>query len=157
MEIQIHSHMRAENFLNLNPQEWDVICITNSDALVPKEIQRYSKSYLHVIFDDIDYNLESYVPPLRIDVQRSLDYSVDKKKLLVSCVNGFSRSAAIAYAVKCKECKDPREALKIFIRGRDYPNRMVVKYAAEILGDDNIYSVFQEWLQKPIINNVCTK
>ena len=53
MEIKILVTMAAENYLSFHNQEWDVICITNSDSTVPHEIQKYSKSYCHLIFDNL--------------------------------------------------------------------------------------------------------
>ena len=81
-----------------------------------------------------------------------LEFSAGKARVLVCCHGGISRSAATAYAIKCKECGNPVEAIRILTPVRHHPNRLVVSHAAEILEDKLVYNVYNEWLQKPVLH-----
>ena len=149
----ITSHATASHFLPHNSNQWDVIAINNSDTILPKAIITHAKNKLRLVFDDIDCPLTPYVMPNFVDVRLALDFSPGKERLLVTCHSGMTRAAAIAYAIKCQECGDPKTAITILNNNHHYPNRMVVKLAAQILSNPLILKTYEEWV-KPVTFNV---
>lgn len=133
------------DFITLNSQQWHVICITGSGQLMPQLIQKHAKTYLHLIFDDIDCPLSNYIMPSIVDVKSAIEYAKDKTNLIVCCEWGHSRSKAIAYAIECQRCGNPKVASKLF-QPQDFPNKMIVKFAASLLGDKKILDVYNDWI-----------
>lgn len=143
MTIKSLSHAQAIIFLSANKHKWHVICITNSDKLVPKDIQSYSKSYLNLVFDDIDCQLGNYILPSKVDVEKALDYCKGKDNIIVTCFSGTTRSPALVYAINCKR-DYPTIAINSITQSC-HPNRLIIRYASEILQDAEVFDVYEDW------------
>src|SRR5579859_94267 len=144
MEIRFFTHLAAENFLSFNADIWDSIVIINSGSLVSQNISAYSRSTLTLLFDDIDCPFPPYVIPNKQDVEKALEFSIGKEKLLVTCVSGTTRCTAIGYVVKCKECP-PKKAITLLKKRMHHPNRMVIRFGADILGNEEVFTVYDDY------------
>lgn len=102
-------------------------------------------SLCSVIFDDISEPMAGagYRLPKEKDIEKVLQWAKDKENILVHCSAGISRSSAIAYLIECTRIP-PCEAVKILKPGIHYPNRLMVKIGSEILGNPEIYEVFNK-------------
>jgi predicted protein tyrosine phosphatase len=147
VEIISRAIVSIDGMLRFDRNKWDVICIRNSDAVIPQHIRMCSRNFLELTFDDIDCPLASYIMPSKSDVKRALDFK--SNKLIVACYSGNTRSTAIAYVIKCKQCGDPSHAITM-LSPNDYPNRKVIEYGAELLEDKRILKVYNNWIKKPI-------
>lgn len=153
MDIAIASHDTTENLLTYGKKDtYYVIWISSPESKVSKVVELYSKSYWHLQFDDIDCPYAHYTAPKKNDVLAAFNFVFSKDNILVTCKNGLSLSAALAYAIKCREC-DPHEAIRMLTKTKlnYHPNKMIIQFAAEILSNKNIYKVYENYFAKTII------
>jgi predicted protein tyrosine phosphatase len=110
----------------------------------------FTGTHWHVVFQDVESDAEareySTTPPTRAAIQQVLDNAsscLESSRshsvyLLVHCMAGASRSTAAAFGILAMVLGPGQEvnALKYLLRIRPdaFPNKLVVRFADEILG-----------------------
>ncbi len=156
MEVSIMNYRGACSWVPARDNFFDVIYITNynknhDSADAPRVIREGARSHIVLEFDDIDFPLNDYVLPLRHDVERALKYAEGKENILVTCPNGITRSAAIAYVISAKFIGAVK-SIKMLTPLQHHPNRRIVALGGEILQDPSVLKVYNNWLKKPTFN-----
>lgn len=141
----IASREHSKDLVRNKPDHYNVISIVEPDVQVPNEIQECSKSYFSVKFHDVEYQRSGATVPDKGQVQDAIEWGKDKDNLIVACLAGISRSAAIAYLIQCAKEKDPKSALKV-LEKKHYPNYLIVRLGSEILNDSSIFREYENWM-----------
>jgi hypothetical protein len=127
------------------PSRFDVLLVTSPGIDPPEGVQPLARRWLHLQFDDITAPFPGLRPPAARDVRRALEWGADCGDLVVACHAGVSRSAALAYLVRCLAWP-PAEAIGVLTRGRHYPNELIVRLGTDLLGDPAIYEIYTGWM-----------
>lgn len=144
MSIQIHDHITCGTVL-ARSRKFNTIAVANSHEILKLSITQFSKELLTLIFDDIDCPLSGCVAPSEDDVERAIQFAKGKEFLMFTCPNGRTRSSALAYVCRC--LKDtPERAIGILRKGWHYPNFLVVKHAAKLMGNYEILDAYYGFL-----------
>src|SRR4051812_13752064 len=125
MELRICNYLAASFLLEQEPRQWNVIAVLDSGKKATDFVERQSKSFLYLRFDDIEEARPGKQMPTKLFVQEALDFAQDKDRLLVSCRAGQGRSVALGYLIGCRE-RGLAESLKLLDATRHRPNRLVV-------------------------------
>jgi predicted protein tyrosine phosphatase len=144
VQTLVYSHSNAATFLSLNAGVWDVICILNSDQPPDQNIKEDARTYLGLVFDDVDYQYNNYIAPSLIDVTRAIHFGIHKKRLLITCATGDTRSATLAYIMRCLMLT-PAEALRTFNPQHHHLNQLIIEYGAHVLQTPDIIKCWQTW------------
>ncbi len=148
MEINIFGLSDLESFLPTHSKEYSVVQYTPSARDVSPFVVKEAKEYIHLPVDDLDnYNYSNYNPPHIEDIEKILDFTKDKKKLIIACTMGISRSSATAYLVNARHKGSASEGLKILRGGHHHPNRLIVNIGSRLLNNDDIWSKYVEWMR----------
>ncbi len=111
-----------------------------------KSIIAWARDTLFLEFYDIEEPLETHRHPTHEDITKALQWHQDKKTpIIVTCTAGISRSAATAFVLACNG-STPEEAAKVWNKRLHYPNRLIVKIGAEILGKPEMIEITEEFL-----------
>lgn len=139
-------------------KDFDIISIRDSMQnnlykLLNKELEKNTqcKSYLIQIFDDIE---EAEINKQEVsykNITDMLDFSKDKKNLIVHCNMGVSRSSATAYLIKYFHTKDINEALKLLDFKKHNPNELLIRRGSKILKNPEIYTEFLEYRKNEML------
>ena len=158
--IKIMSAVEAAKEMKSNPNFWNVISIrdvkhsgftTNPmEGLMGNAIEGI-ELHFDDVWDEKHEKLYGFTMPKKEHVQAALEFATDKDSLLVHCWAGCSRSTAMAYVITCMNV-EPTEAIKIFT-DKHCPNPLVVELGAEILGNPEILTVFEEYEKRERIND----
>lgn len=146
--IHILAHSLAKRFVenHEDAKEFCTILIsTPGDKTQNIEfIKSHVETLLHIEFDDVEIVRKGALAPTVSDIRNVLEWAREKKKLLVSCSAGVSRSAAIAYLIHCLD-KPPKEAIQHLKIGIHDPNKVVIKLGAEVLNNPEVESVIADF------------
>lgn len=113
------------------------------------------ENYLQVYFHDCDEAIHPdyyAISPEKEQIQQVLDFSksfTSTDRILVHCHAGISRSSAVAISVLTQHGLEPFEAFGHVQRiCKDmYPNKLILRYADELLGLNNRLVDYHEmWL-----------
>lgn len=147
MEIKIFGRTDLEQFVFKNPKQYDVIYYTHSESPEIDLIKNNAIESLHMPVDDIDhYQLKLYVAPTAESVQKCLDFGKGRKKLVVACAAGISRSSSTAYLIAAREL-GAEGGLRVLQKAHHFPNRLNVYIGASILGNTDIWTKYVEWMR----------
>jgi hypothetical protein len=141
MDIDICSHGVLPGLLSADPGRWDLLLVTNPGVEPPEGVPPLARRLLHLQFDDFTSPLPGVRLPTADDVRRALDWSAGCERLVMSCHAGVSRSAALAYLVRCRAVPPP-VALGILAKGWHRPNELIVRLGASILEDPGVYEAY---------------
>jgi predicted protein tyrosine phosphatase len=144
MDIDICSHGVLLGLLSADPGRRDLLLVTNPGVELPEGVPPLARRLLHLQFDDFSSPLPGVVLPTADDVRRALDWAAGRERLVVSCHAGVSRSAALAYLVRCREVPPP-EAIGILSKVWHNPNELIIRLGASVLEDDGIYEAYLAW------------
>jgi predicted protein tyrosine phosphatase len=147
MDIKIFSLKDLEEFLLTHKKEYAVIQYTPSPRHVSPFVLTEATEYVHLPVDDMDhYEFKQHNPPDAKDVKACLDFGRDKRKLVVSCSAGISRSSATAYLI-ASEAFGPGKALNL-LQNKHQPNRLIVYIGSKLLGEETIWTKYVDWMRK---------
>jgi predicted protein tyrosine phosphatase len=125
---------------------WDLLLISSpSGAEPPGVVSSLARRTLRLYFDDCDATQTGVVPPTANDIRQALEWSAHSERLVVSCYLGRSRSAGLAYVIRCRDCQ-PQEALRILSPGWHRPNPLIVRLGSELLGNPAISATCSDWV-----------
>ncbi len=144
MEIQIKGHETIQGLIKEQYRQYDVVLYTNSDYEVPRMIETHAKEMIHLPYDDVDWARHTQVAPDLAMVNRFLEWTKDRKKLISCCHAGVSRSSATAYIIASREW-GPKVALSILRPHKHWPNRRIVWFGSVALENPEIWDVFVNW------------
>jgi predicted protein tyrosine phosphatase len=104
---------------------------------------------IHLAVDDIDIEREGrrHIAPTLEHIEKALEWSKGRDKLISCCHAGVSRSSAMAYLLACREC-GPGTVLSVLRPHKHWPNRLIVHLGSQILNDPLIWQTFVEWQKK---------
>jgi predicted protein tyrosine phosphatase len=147
-EIEIRNITGAVEAVLKDKNKWSVVSIRDSvSKKAPVDsFKDLCQGMLPLIFDDVyhpEFHKGSHFPTME-DVKQALDWAKDKTSILVHCHAGISRSSAIAYLIACQRV-GPKEAIKLLNIHNHWPNILIVKFGAILLGDPEIDSVMATW------------
>lgn len=148
MKIKILGHASAAKFLEQNPNQFDVIFISdprNSYAIEGSEqIPKLAKEICSLFFYDlISEGKDMFPGPSQKDIEKALEFAKGRENLLVSCQAGISRSSATAYVIKAAET-NPIDALDILDKSMHLPNDFIIYHGSNIL-NLNLTDVINRW------------
>jgi len=151
MRIKILGHARVAKFLEQNPNQFDVIFISdprNSYAIEGSEkIPKLAKEICNLFFYDlISAGKDTFPGPSQEDIEKALAFAKGRENLLVSCQAGISRSSATAYVIKAAET-NPIDALDILDKSMHLPNDFIIYHGSNIL-NLNLTDVINKWKKK---------
>ena len=143
MPIAIMSLDKARLIAQYHP-DWDLVSIVDVGLqgvydLTP--LDAYN-AILRVTFDDITQEdlvlAGGPIPgaPTEEQIQQILDWSHDKDmdRLAVHCLQGISRSAAVAVVIACSRGMTAQKAFdELILPGRHNPNTLVLSLGREVL------------------------
>lgn len=144
LEILILSEDAAVDFVRKSPYYWNVISIRDHNDAPVDEVASRCQTLHKVKFDDIDAPVKGFTIPTEEHVRSILDFSRDKKEILIHCTAGISRSSASAYLIACTRMP-PIEAIKCLNTVYHWPNALVVKIGAKILNNPQILHECEKW------------
>ena len=137
--------------LEANPKELDVIFISNPDKpyLIDGsyKIPDLAKDFCQILCYDIEFPSSSVELPSRENVQKALDFSANREKLIITCQAGVSRSSAISYIIKASEV-GAEDALKMLSSCTHYPNNIIIEHGSKILNLPEMNNLIREWKSK---------
>ncbi len=154
MNLKILSRKEMADFLTTEESKtYAVIVMTGADDdYLIKSIKNNAKDLLIMEFDDVELDSpevrERYDPPQKSHVEQALAFSKGKGDIAVACRAGVSRSSAIAYTILTTKV-GAEKALECLKMGHHRPNRLMVRYAEEILGETEMVKLtepFREYL-----------
>lgn len=125
------------------PFTYSVICITEAGMPLPKNVEKFTKNYLHLSFDDVESERRANCPTEE-DVQDAILWAKNKTNLVVSCLMGISRSSAIAYIIECSK-KPASEAIEV-LKIKHSPNALIVRMGSQLLKDKNIQKEYHQFI-----------
>ena len=151
MSIKILSRKELNKFVNSDEGKgYHVIIITGIDEkyLVPEIKAAATGEVLDLEFTDIEFDSPEirtrYSPPEKQHVQKALEWAIEKENIAIACMAGVSRSSAIAFAIEtCRH--GPWQAESVLVKGQHRPNKLIVKYAAELLGEPEMIDVADQY------------
>lgn len=147
MEIKILGRTDLEQFVTKNPKQYDVVYYTHSESPPLALIQDNAMEALHMPIDDIDhYEVKLHQPPTAQSVKKFLEFGKGRKKLIVACAAGISRSSSTAYLIAAQELGADK-ALTYLQPTHHFPNRLNVFIGAKLLGNRDIWTKFVEWMR----------
>ncbi len=145
MEIKIFGRTDLERFVTQNPKQYDVVYYTHSDSPPIDIIRSNALESLHMPVDDIDhYDLKFHISPTAESVKKFLDFGKGRKKLIVACAAGVSRSSSTAYLIAAQE-HGAVGGLKVLNPIKHHPNRLNVYIGAVLLKDPDVWTEFCKW------------
>lgn len=145
MEIKILGRTDLEQFVTKNPKQYDVVYYTHSDSPPIALIQNNAIEALHMPIDDIDhYEVKVHQPPTVQSVKKFLEFGKGRKKLLVACAAGISRSSSTAYLIAAQELGADK-ALSYLQPTHHWPNRLNVFIGARLLENPDIWNKYVKW------------
>src|SRR4051812_6368235 len=113
------------DLLSAEPGLWDLLLVGSPNGVEPPGgVSSLARRTLRLCFDDCDAPRPGVVPPTADDVRRALEWSADSERLVVSCYLGRSRSAGLAYVIRCRDCPPP-ESLRILNPEWHRPNLLL--------------------------------
>jgi len=120
----------------------DSHCQEDASPLGAAALDTY-QSALRLYFDDVEESAPGFGlrAPSRADVQRAVDWcrGKDLDRLVVHCLQGISRSSAMALVITCSHGVAPADAFDTVIIPRLHnPNRLILSLGRQILGKDGI-------------------
>jgi len=147
MEIKIFGRTDLEQFVAKNPKQYDVVYYTHSESPEIDLIKDNAMESLHMPVDDIDhYEYKMHVAPTAETVQKCLDFAKGRKKLVVACAAGISRSSSTAYLIAAREF-GAEGGLNILQKAHHFPNRLNVYIGAVLLENTDIWTKYVEWMR----------
>jgi predicted protein tyrosine phosphatase len=108
-------------------------------SLVGQKMERYGAHHMHFMFDDISRPIAGYIHPIRDDLARILQFSklfTDHDKVLVHCLQGISRSTAVAVGILIQHGMSIDDAYNTVALQRPQlsPNLLIITYIDEFFG-----------------------
>jgi predicted protein tyrosine phosphatase len=151
MQIIICGHHQALNIL-AEIEPIDVIFISSPYLTYSvngsENIQHLAKNCCTLLFNDVTILRNENYPPQIEDVQKALEFSKDKDRILISCQAGISRSSAIAYLVGVQKVGSV-EAFR-FLNSTHIPNSLIIKHGAHIFNDSKIIDLMNFWKERKV-------
>jgi protein-tyrosine phosphatase len=145
VEIKIFGRTDLENFVQKNPKQYDVVYYTHSESPSIDLVKNNALESLHMPVDDIDhYGYVQHVAPTAQLVQKFLAFGKNRKKLIVACAAGVSRSSSTAYLIAAQEF-GPEKALTYLTGAHHWPNRLNVYIGTILLKEPKIWEKYVEW------------
>ncbi len=144
MEIRVAGYTAASLLLEREPQQWHALVILDSDLKHSTFIEAHSLSHLYLTFDDIEEPRGGKRPPTAPLVERGLEFSRCKDKLLVCCRAGRGRSVAMAYLICCRQ-RGVGDAIRLLDPTRHRPNRLVVMLGDALSDCPDVLAAFDKW------------
>lgn len=146
MQIIICGHHQASKMLD-EIEPIDVIFISSPYLTYAVEgsekIECLAKNCCTLLFNDVTVLRKENYPPKIEDVQKALEFTKDKDRVLISCQAGISRSSAIAYLVAVQKV-GVVQAFKI-LNSMHIPNNLIIKYGATIFNKPQIIDLMDSW------------
>lgn len=144
MRTEICSHGTLLGVLSAEPGVLDLLLVTNPGTDPPADVLSLARRVLLLQFDDFTEARPGVVLPSTEDVQKALDWSAGGGDLVVCCHAGVSRSAALAYIIRCRDWS-PEKALDILTPGWHRPNALIVRLGAALLGQPGVLDAWATW------------
>lgn len=148
--MQILSRNTMLETIKETPGFYNVVCIIESNLSPIEKVKKNAKDVLFLSFDDIEFPRYGYKMPEEKDVEKAVEWAVDKDNLIVSCQAGISRSSALAYVISCSQ-KGPSNAMEI-LKSRHYPNAVIVKLGTELLKEPEIMNKYIKFMNEKGFN-----
>lgn len=146
VKIVIRGHPLLSDLLSAEPKLWDLLLIGSPGGVeLPEGVSSLARRTLLLCFDDCDVAGPGVVLPTADDVRRALEWSAASERLVVSCYLGRSRSAGLAYVIRCRDCS-PLEALGMLAPDWHRPNSLIVRLGSELLGNPAIRDTCSDWV-----------
>jgi predicted protein tyrosine phosphatase len=145
MKTKICGRRMLSDLLARDPGRYDLLLVTNPGVKPPAGVPALVRRMLHLQFDDTAVPRRKKRLPTTEDVCQALEWSEPGADLVVACHAGVSRSAALAYVIRCRDWS-PRRAIRILTRTRHRPNALIVRLGAELLDDPQVYQTFATWI-----------
>ncbi len=146
MLTEICSRHALLGLLGEAPGRYDLLLVTNPWTDAPEGVPELARRALHLRFEDVTEPAPGVRPPTEEDVRAALEWSAGCGDLVVACHAGVSRSAALAYVIRCHDWS-PRQALQVLTPGWHQPNRLIVRLGAELLGSPDVYGAYLAWMR----------
>jgi predicted protein tyrosine phosphatase len=130
-----------------NHGKWNSVIVNNSYAIertIIETIIKYSKESLVLCFDDIDCPLTGFIKPSLSNIERALEFTKDKEKVVFTCPIGATRSASLAFVCGCQKV-DPYEAIKVLTPMKHFLNREIISLASKILNNPKISNAHEKY------------
>ncbi len=142
--IQIMSRKKAIEFITNNPF-YPIVAIgeTNNDNVL--ELVSKAKDHILLRFDDVEFERHGYKQVTLENIKHAIEWAKDKDDLIVACLAGISRSAAIAYLIGCSKVS-PQEAINVLDKDIHLPNIRVVELGSEVLENKEVLSEYHRWI-----------
>jgi predicted protein tyrosine phosphatase len=146
VKIEIRGHPTLPALLTAEPGLWDLLLIGSPGGTEPPVgVSSLARRTLRLCFDDCHVARPGVVLPTADDVRRALEWSVDSERLVVSCYLGRSRSAALAYVIRCRDCP-PHDALRLLAPDWHRPNPLIIRLGSELLGNPAVRDTCADWV-----------
>ncbi len=146
MKIEIRGHPMLPDLLSAEPGLWDLLLIQSPGGVdLPASVTSLARRTLRLCFDDCDEAHPGVVPPTVDHIRQALEWSAGSERLVVSCFAGRSRSAGLAYIIRCRACQ-PLDAIRILAPDWHQPNQLIVRLGAEVLGNPVIRDTCANWM-----------
>lgn len=155
MTLQIANHEFARHLV-LDHSFLNAVIIhdPNDEYDTVKELRRYTLRHIYLEFFDIKAESDKYRYATQEDIERVLSWYRDLRRdpfrhddgnVVVTCTAGISRSAAIAFVLGCS-VQSPEVAVRVWNPRLHYPNPLIVRLGAEILGKPEMIQICNEFL-----------
>jgi len=136
----------AQVLLESEPQQWYALVICDSQCPIPRFVESTAKDYFRLEFDDVCSSQLGLAPNSTI-IEDGLHWAKDKEKLMVACHAGISRSSAMALVI-ATEAWGLDKAFALLSPREHYPNKLVIRIGASLIGMPELWDRFAIWLEK---------
>jgi len=128
---------------------WDSNNLKSNDFKIIDKLCSRCKNLKIVVFDDIIRDIYGLITPNIKHIEEIIKWSRNKNNIVVHCHAGVSRSSSSAFIIECMD-RTPLEALEIFKDRHVWPNELIIKLGAAVLGKPEIITVIDEWREKEL-------
>lgn len=143
-EIRAASYLVASELLQRESDSWDVIVVLGSEAELNPFVEKHSRSYLVLRFDDIEKPIQGQQHVASKHIEQAVAFAKNSENLLVTCRAGQSRSVALAFVLASQHFGE-QAANEMLNAKRHIPNQLLIREAARLLDHPEIEDSFRAW------------
>lgn len=148
LQIEICSHLAIPA---RNRIQHPAIIFTDPEYELPQTVRDLCPEMIQIKAHDVDVDYQHYKAPTREQIEEGLSFARGKEQLICACHAGISRSSAMAFLCACQAGR-MSYAISLLNPALHFPNKLIVRLGSEILGNDQIFRAYENWVETEFKN-----